>query len=69
MVIGIVSGVAGALPGLVWVGGTVLSVVLFPILAPLSIWIFVLIFVFTGLWFQYYCLQALEDLRAASKHP
>ncbi|SHH22007.1 EI24 domain-containing protein [Massilia sp. CF038] len=67
MVIGIVSGVAGALPGLVWVGGTVLSVVLFPILAPLSIWIFVLIFIFTGLWFQYYCLQALQDLRAAGK--
>lgn len=67
LVIGIVSGVAGALPGLVWVGGTVLSVVLFPILAPLSIWIFVLIFVFTGLWFQYYCLQALQELRAAGK--
>lgn len=67
LVIGIVSGVAGALPGLVWVGGTVLSVLLFPILAPLSIWIFVLIFVFTGLWFQYYCLQALQDLRAAAK--
>jgi hypothetical protein len=66
MVIGIVSGVAGALPGLVWIGGTVLSVVLFPILAPLSIWIFVLIFVFTGLWFQYYCLQALQDMREAS---
>ncbi len=67
LVIGIVSGVAGALPGLVWIGGTVLSVVLFPILAPLSIWIFVLIFIFTGLWFQYYCLQALQDLRAAGK--
>jgi len=67
LVIGIVSGVAGALPGLVWVGGTLLSVLLFPILAPLSIWIFVLIFVFTGLWFQYYCLQALEDLRAAAR--
>jgi hypothetical protein len=24
------------------------------------------IFIFTGLWFQYFCLQALADLRAAS---
>lgn len=64
--IGIVSGLAGALPGIVWIGGTVISIVLFPILAALSIWIFVLIFIFTGLWFQYYCLQALQDLRAAS---
>jgi hypothetical protein len=64
LVIGTVSGVTGALPGIVWVGGTVVTVVLFPILAPISIWIFVMIFIFTGLWFQYYCLQALQDLRA-----
>lgn len=64
LVIGTVSGVTGALPGIVWVGGTVFTVVLFPILAPISIWIFVMIFIFTGLWFQYYCLQALQDLRA-----
>jgi hypothetical protein len=62
--IGIVSGAAGVLPGLVWIGGTIFSVLLFPFLAVVSIWIYVLIFVFTGLWFQYYCLQALEDLRA-----
>ncbi len=64
--IGMISGAAGALPGIVWIGGTVLSVVLFPILAALSVWIYVLIFIFTGLWFQYYCLQALEDLRGKS---
>jgi hypothetical protein len=64
LTIGAISGAAGALPGIVWIGGTVLSIVLFPILAPISIWIFVMIFMFTGLWFQYYCLQALEELRA-----
>jgi hypothetical protein len=63
--IGIVSGLAGALPGIAWVGGTVLSVVLFPFLAAISIWLYLAIFIFTGLWFQYYCLQALADLRAA----
>ncbi len=64
--IGAISGATGALPGIVWIGGTVLSVVLFPILAALSVWIYVLIFIFTGLWFQYYCLQALQDLRGAA---
>lgn len=63
--IGMLSGAIGALPGIVWIGGTLVSVVLFPILAVLAVWIYVLIFIFTGLWFQYYCLQALEDLRAA----
>lgn len=62
--IGILSGVIGSLPGIVWIGGTLISVVLFPVLAVIAVWIYVLIFIFTGLWFLYYCLQALEDLRA-----
>lgn len=65
LAIGMVSGAAGALPGLVWVGGAVMSVVLFPFLAAVSIWLYVVIFIFTGLWFGFYCLQALSDLRAA----
>jgi hypothetical protein len=66
LAIGMVSGAAGALPGIAWIGGALLSVVLFPLLALLSIWLYILIFLFTGLWFQYYCLQALADLRAAA---
>lgn len=64
MAIGMVSGAAGALPGLIWIGGTVMAVVFFPFLAAASIWLYVLIFIFTGLWFEYYCLQALADQRA-----
>lgn len=64
MLIGIFSGAAGALPGIVWIGGTIVAVFLFPFLAALSIWLYVVIFIFTGLWFQYFCLQALSDLRA-----
>lgn len=64
ILIGIGSGAAGALPGIVWIGGAVASIVLFPILALVSVWIYLLIFIFTGLWFQYFCLQALQDLRA-----
>jgi hypothetical protein len=67
-----VSGAAGALPGIVWIGGALISVVLFPFLAMISIWLYLVIFIFTGLWFQYYCLQALQDMRAAhveAAHP
>ncbi|MES2128889.1 MAG: EI24 domain-containing protein [Pseudomonadota bacterium] len=63
LLIGMVSGAAGALPGMVWVGGMALSVVLFPFLAAASIWLYVMIFIFTGLWFEFYCLQALADAR------
>jgi hypothetical protein len=65
LMIGIVSGLLGALPGVAWIGGALISVVLFPVLAVLSIWLYLIIFIFTGLWFQYYCLQALAELRAA----
>lgn len=64
LAIGALSGVAGALPGLVWIGGALISVVLFPLLAMLSLWLYVIIFIFTGLWFQYYLLAALYAMRA-----
>lgn len=63
--IGVIAGACGAIPGLVWLGGAL--VVLFPVLAPLSIWLFIMVFIFTALWFQYYCMQALEELRAAQR--
>ena len=62
LAIGMVSGAAGAVPGMLWMGG-VMSVVFFPFLAAFAIWLYVLIFIFTGLWFQYYCLEALSRLR------
>ena len=65
LTIGFASGLAGALPGIAWMGGALISVVLFPVLAMLSIWLYIMIFLFAGLWFQYYCLQALEEMRAA----
>lgn len=64
LMIGAVSGAMGAAPTLLWLGGA-LSVIFFPLLAAGSIWLYVLVFVFTGLWFQYYCLAALQKYRAA----
>ncbi|MYM35388.1 hypothetical protein GTP38_13715 [Duganella sp. FT94W] len=63
LAIGVVSGAAGALPGALWLGG-VMAVVFFPFLAAASIWLYVLIFIFTGLWFAYYCMEALAQMRA-----
>ena len=63
--IGVISGACGAIPGMVWLGGAI--TLLFPVLAPLSIWLFIMVFIFTALWFQYYCMQALEELRAAQR--
>jgi len=64
LIIGVIGGGMGALPTLLWLGGA-LSVILFPFLAAVAIWLYVLVFIFTGLWFQYYCLDALAKYRAA----
>ena len=42
-----------------------MAVVFFPFLAAASIWLYVLVFIFTALWFAYYCLEALARMRAA----
>ena len=62
LAIGVAAGAMGAAPTLLWLGGA-LSVILFPLLAGVSIWLYVLVFVFSGLWFQHYALEALARLR------
>lgn len=62
LLIGAIAGAMGAAPTLLWLGGA-LAVVLFPLLAGVSIWLYVLVFTFSGLWFQHYCLEALARLR------
>ena len=62
LAIGIAAGAMVAAPTLLWLGGA-LSVILFPLLAGVSIWLYVLVFVFCGLWFQHYTLSALASLR------
>lgn len=65
LAIGIAAGVMGAAPTLLWLGGA-LFLVLLPLLAGVAIWVYVLVFVFSGLWFQHYLLAALADLRQRS---
>jgi hypothetical protein len=63
LLIGAIAGLMGAAPTLLWLGGALL-VILFPVLAAGAIWLYVLVFVFTGLWFQHYCFEALATRRA-----
>lgn len=67
LLIGAITGSMGAAPTLLWLGGA-LSVIFFPLLATASIWLYVLVFIFTGLWFQHYCFDALAKYRAADRN-
>lgn len=61
--IGIAVGMLGSAPTLLWVS-SVVTIVLFPIIAIAVIWLYVLIFIFSALWFGHFCLRALARLRA-----
>ncbi|RBA23704.1 EI24 domain-containing protein [Herminiimonas fonticola] len=63
LMIGAMTGAMGAAPTLLWLGGA-LSVIFFPLLAAGAIWLYVLVFIFSGLWFQHYCMEALKRHRA-----
>lgn len=65
---GVLAGYLGAAPGLVWASG-VLFVALAPVLVPIAIWIYTLVFAFASLWFAHYCLAALQARRAAALPP
>lgn len=69
LLIGTITGALGAAPMLLWLGGILgaaVSLVLFPFFAAVSIWLYVLVFVFTGLWFTHFCLATLAEMREKS---
>ncbi|HAT39249.1 MAG TPA: hypothetical protein DCW35_04015 [Polynucleobacter sp.] len=59
---GIVAGMLGAVPTFFW-ATSALALVLFPIVSFVTLWIYSLIFVFAALWFSYFLLDALKQLR------
>lgn len=63
-VVGIISGLTGAIPGLVWLGG-VQWIFALPVFAAIAIWLYVLVFMFSGFWFQLFCMETLQHLRAS----
>ncbi|MDB5745106.1 MAG: putative transrane protein [Polaromonas sp.] len=60
--IGVLSGYLGAAPSLLWASGA-MFVAMAPVLVPVAIWIYTLVFAFSSLWFAHYCLAALEQVR------
>ena len=59
---GIASGMLAAVPTFFW-ATSALALVLFPIVSFIALWIYSLIFVFAALWFSYFLLDALKQLR------
>ncbi|MFT3719776.1 EI24 domain-containing protein [Pseudorhodoferax sp.] len=64
LVLGVLTGYLGAAPALVWAWGA-LAIVLAPVLVPLAIWLYTLVFAFSALWFTHYALAALQAMRMA----
>lgn len=68
LVMGVVCGYLGAAPSLIWSLG-VMAIVWAPVLLPMSVWLYTLVFSFSSLWFVHYCLAALEAHRLANARP
>jgi len=62
LAIGVLSGYLGAAPSLLWASGA-MFIAMAPLLVPVAIWLYTLVFAFSSLWFAHYCLAALEQLR------
>lgn len=62
LTMGVIAGMLGVAPAALWIGG-VFSFLFLPLLAAAAVCLYVLVFVFTGLWFQYFCLEALRRYR------
>ena len=63
LLMGVITGFLGAAPSLLWASG-VMFVAMAPLLVPMAIWIYTLVFAFASLWFAHYLLAALETERA-----
>lgn len=63
IIMGVSMGILGSAPTLLWVS-SVAVIFLFPFVLLVSVWLYVLIFIFSALWFGHYCLRALTQLRA-----
>jgi hypothetical protein len=64
LTVGVITGYLGAAPSLLWASGA-MFIALAPLLVPLAIWVYTLVFAFASLWFAHYALAALERMRVA----
>lgn len=63
LLMGVLSGYLGAAPSLLWASGA-MFIALAPLLVPVAIWIYTLVFAFASLWFSHYTLAVLQRMRA-----
>lgn len=68
LAMGVITGYLGATPSLLWASGAVF-VALAPLLLPLALWLYTLVFILSSLWFGHYTLGALEALRKKKSAP
>ena len=68
LVIGVAVGLLGSAPTLLWVSSAAV-IFLFPFVLAGTLWLYVLIFIFSALWFGHFCLRALARLRAERAAP
>ena len=62
LLMGIVCGLMGSLPSLIWALGA-LTLVFAPLLVLASVWLYTLVFAFASLWFAHFTLAQLSRLR------
>lgn len=65
---GVVVGMMGASPSLIWSTGLI-TIAMAPLLLPVSIWLYVMVFSFACLWYVHFCLHALQTLRNGPSTP
>lgn len=66
---GIVTGYLGAAPSLAWAVFGVAALPMMPLLIPLFVWLYTLVFAFSALWFTHYALARLDAHRAQVPQP
>jgi len=68
LLMGVFTGYLGAAPSLLWASGA-LFLAFAPLLVPLAIWVYTLVFALASLWFAHYSLAELARLRAGGGLP
>jgi hypothetical protein len=67
LTMGVLTGYLGAAPSIVWASGA-LALILAPVLIPVAVWLYTLVFAFSALWFAHFALAALQALRAQANN-
>jgi hypothetical protein len=68
LAMGIATGLLGTAPSMVWAVGA-LALIFAPLLAVLSVWLYLLIFAFGALWFAHFALDQLQQMRESESPP